>query len=360
MGDGDDVAAGDALRDSRTIAACDARQSARRSFRRRAASHAPAPARSACQASPLSCAQLGIATALPLAEMLLDEVGLDQRRRARGSGRGPAARRRRSPRAVICVRCSGLVTHTASRGRRLHQPGEGGRVAALAGMVGLAVAAAVIDGDRRVPHPPPARHRRPCRRRQQHRDLAALLDRAEHVAGVAADLALRKHATRRHHERRGDQRGDARREMPSAKSAITSAMPRPQRQRPPPSGAPASAPSPSLRAGASERMHQRQQRRAPPHARRSARRATAPPAAMRGERRGAQAEAEDQRHHAVGADAAVAHDRELVARASRRRRTRRRCRRARPRAARRSAARSRRARSAPRPAAAAPAPTAMA
>src|SRR5580658_2081982 len=100
--------------------------------------------------------ELGISEPLPLAEMLLRQVRLDDDAGA-GDGIGawqPCAHDSgcRHMRALERARDPDGVLRQA-----LRQAGKGCLVAAIAGKVALAVAAPLIDGDGRVPHPPPSR-----------------------------------------------------------------------------------------------------------------------------------------------------------------------------------------------------------
>src|SRR6185437_15217248 len=101
--------------------------------------------------------EIGIFDPLPITEMLLDELGLDDdvgpgdRLRPGQPGRDDA--RRRHMRALQGAHHPDRIAR-----QQLGKSGEGRLVAAIAGMIGLAIAAPVIDRDRRVADPPPARH----------------------------------------------------------------------------------------------------------------------------------------------------------------------------------------------------------
>ena len=152
--------------------------------------------------------ELGIGHALPLAEMLLDEIGLDDdtgtgdRIGSRQPGADDAGRRHM--RALQRARHPDGVARQQPR-----QAGESGLVAAIAGMVGLAIAAALIDGDRRMAHPPPSRHDTHDEAASSITISPACSDRAEYVAGVAADLTAGKAGNQRHRDAGDRQPGDA-------------------------------------------------------------------------------------------------------------------------------------------------------
>ena len=175
-------------------------------------------------------AQLLIGQPLPVAETLLGEIG-DRRRVGAGDlGRSRQAGADDRPRRLVGA--AQIAGHPGRIARQLpREPGEHGGVGAVARHVLLAVDAAVML-HRRVPHPPEAGRRgglsgaagadraglerrylalagccgedaRSSRRRhEQHHDLSDLLEKAENVAGVAADLPARKHCRRARPRRR--------------------------------------------------------------------------------------------------------------------------------------------------------------
>src|SRR5258708_6758788 len=102
--------------------------------------------------------KIAVFLAVPLAETLLVELTLDDEAGAgdrRGTGQAGADDRRGG--LMGALQRTGDPNGILGQARR--KAGEDGIVAAIAGQVGLAVDAAVVDRHRGVTHPPPIRHR---------------------------------------------------------------------------------------------------------------------------------------------------------------------------------------------------------
>ena len=174
--------------------------------------------------------------------------------------------------------------------------------------------------------------RTPSRRRcEQQRDLGELLDSAKHVAGVAADRRKASHAPQRRSAATALASQGRRAAAPSS-SAISSAIARAPAAARAGCGRPACAARPSPRAWGRPSIAGGSSARDTAAGRDQRARHLGRPG-QRGERAGARQQRQDERDHAIAADARIAHDLAACPRACARRRSRRRRRRAHPRAA---------------------------